>query len=74
MPIITSPHTGHKLKIPIKNCDHCGKPILKMNRVHMGRGTFKMVWSQRQFCSEACKKKRLRMRAVSQKYDRIVLK
>lgn len=42
---------------PIPRCLICGKPIVRMRRVPVGRGKqqFRLEWSQAKYCSDACK-------------------
>jgi hypothetical protein len=73
MPIEISPHTGKKLKVPIKRCDECKKPIVRMRKVSIGKGMYKLIWSQAKYCSNACRLRASRRAKVSRKYDRIVI-
>lgn len=68
MPTVIYPETGEPLRIPIKMCDVCGKPIVRMRRVPAGHGKIKMIWSQRMYCGERCKKRAQRVRAAMEKH------
>lgn len=48
---------------PIAHCQWCGKPIVKMVKQLLGRtGKYRLIWSQRLYCSDACSQRAYRVR------------